>query len=375
MLPAARRASAQIEVTLDTEAGSASYGGYRKSSVLTVQPEIRIATDRLFLAATGAASRFRTGNHLLQGVVAGSFFAPATGPLRAEIAASVQGTDYLESNDAAEATAEGRLHLAGARMGVWAGGGAGRAWIPDGVRRTTRAGAGAWWSGAPGGAGEGLVLRGGVQRLSWGAPRMTESGAPFATATGTPLILISRGSFVAAEAAASWRGRRADLDAAVGRRFGDAPGGSWEVSGALWLTPRLAAAAGIGQFLGDPVQQLEGGHFATLGVRLRLTGPARARDAPDNPSLELRDAGDGGPRTIVVHVRRARRVEVMADFTDWQPVALARAGGDEWRVALPLAAGTHRVNVRVNGGEWMVPAGLTAVADDFAGTAGLLIVP
>ncbi|HEU4563894.1 MAG TPA: hypothetical protein VFS05_04555, partial [Gemmatimonadaceae bacterium] len=43
MLPAARRASAQMEVTLDAEAGSASYGGYRESSVLSVQPEIRIA--------------------------------------------------------------------------------------------------------------------------------------------------------------------------------------------------------------------------------------------------------------------------------------------------------------------------------------------
>ncbi|HEU4563980.1 MAG TPA: glycogen-binding domain-containing protein, partial [Gemmatimonadaceae bacterium] len=334
------------------------------------------ATDRLFLSAAGAASRFHTGNHLLQGAIAGSLFSPALGPLRAELAASMQGTDYVESNDAASVAAEGRLHLAGARMGAWAGGGGGRVWIPDGVRRTSRLAAGAWWSGAPGGAADGLVLRGGVQRLSWGAPRTAASSGFVPTSVSAPLVLIARGSFVLAEAAASWRGRRADLDLSAGRRFGDATGSAWEASGAFWLTDRFALAGGIGRFLGDPVQQLEGGHFATVGVRLRLTGPARARDAPAQPRLELRDGDDAsGARTIVVHARGARRVEVMADFTDWQPVALARAGDDEWRASLPVAAGTHRVNVRVNGGAWMVPAGLTAVADDFAGTAGLLIVP
>jgi len=41
---------------------------------------------------------------------------------------------------------------------------------------------------------------------------------------------------------------------------------------------------------------------------------------------------------------------------------------------VPLAAGVHRVNVRVDGGEWRVPTGLSAVDDDFEGKVGLLVV-
>jgi hypothetical protein len=42
---------------------------------------------------------------------------------------------------------------------------------------------------------------------------------------------------------------------------------------------------------------------------------------------------------------------------------------------LTLPTGTHRVAVRVNGGAWRAPRGLAAVADDFGGQAGVVVVP
>jgi hypothetical protein len=78
-------------------------------------------------------------------------------------------------------------------------------------------------------------------------------------------------------------------------------------------------------------------------------------------------------------------VELMADFTDWVPVPLVRlprgtAGGrardaaDLWAAELVIAPGVHRVNVRVDGGPWRPPPGLSVVRDEFGGEVGLLVV-
>src|SRR5215217_60121 len=73
----------------------------------------------------------------------------------------------------------------------------------------------------------------------------------------------------------------------------------------------------------------------------------------------------------VPHVRSAgaSRVEIMADFTDWSPVSLERAG-DLWRIergTSTISSGLHRVAIRLDGGEWIVPVNLPRVEDDLAG--------
>jgi hypothetical protein len=60
-------------------------------------------------------------------------------------------------------------------------------------------------------------------------------------------------------------------------------------------------------------------------------------------------------------------VEIMGDFTSWQPVRLARQGDGWWTASLPIPRGTHQMNVRVDGGAWGVPPGLTTVKDEFGG--------
>ncbi|HVM43213.1 MAG TPA: glycogen-binding domain-containing protein, partial [Gemmatimonadales bacterium] len=71
----------------------------------------------------------------------------------------------------------------------------------------------------------------------------------------------------------------------------------------------------------------------------------------------------------------ATRVEVMGDFTGWQPVALEPDGGGRYRYALDVGTGLYRFNVRLDGGSWGVPEGIAAVADEFGGSVGLLAVP
>jgi hypothetical protein len=65
----------------------------------------------------------------------------------------------------------------------------------------------------------------------------------------------------------------------------------------------------------------------------------------------------------------------MGDFTDWLPAGLRQMEPDLWRVTLPISPGRHRLNLRVNGGPWGVPAGTTPVADDFQGVVGAVVVP
>ncbi|OGT95496.1 MAG: hypothetical protein A3I79_01580 [Gemmatimonadetes bacterium RIFCSPLOWO2_02_FULL_71_11] len=70
----------------------------------------------------------------------------------------------------------------------------------------------------------------------------------------------------------------------------------------------------------------------------------------------------------------ARVVEVAGDFTDWQAVPLVADADGTWSLAEPLGPGTYRLNLRVDGGAWSVPAGLAAERDDFNGVVGILVV-
>jgi hypothetical protein len=55
-------------------------------------------------------------------------------------------------------------------------------------------------------------------------------------------------------------------------------------------------------------------------------------------------------------------------------VELTAAGGDRWTTTLPLAPGIYEVNIRIDGGRWLVPPGLTTNSDEFGGAVGILVV-
>jgi hypothetical protein len=390
-----------LDATIEAGAGSAAYGRLERTSVLTVAPELRLRTPSLLVAATGAFSRFDSGRDLVQGALAASYFTPSLGALRGELAATGQATRYTAGGgDASQFGAEGRIHLAGASSGVWGGGGIGRANAAIGRRPLASVAAGAWGRLTSDWLPGELLLRGAAVRTLWGAPRDPRPSRPMIPLVGAdasldpPDLAIAapdlpaRGAHDVLEAGVSWQVSRVELSAAGERRDGDGPDGfSWDAAGALWVTKWLAVAASAGRYLADPVQELAGGRYATLGVRVRVASiEDRERErrekirrarmdaiaAAAGATFEMLESG-GGERTIVVKAPGARSVVVMGDFTDWQPLVLLRAG-DEWRVTLPIPAGAHRVNLSVNGGPWVVPPGLTPIPDEFVGSAGLLVV-
>jgi 1,4-alpha-glucan branching enzyme len=84
--------------------------------------------------------------------------------------------------------------------------------------------------------------------------------------------------------------------------------------------------------------------------------------------------GDANEQIFNVYAPRARRVELMGDFTDWHPVELSREADGRWTVTLPVASGAHRLNIRVDSGDWIVPPGVTPVKDEFNGVVGTVII-
>jgi 1,4-alpha-glucan branching enzyme len=78
--------------------------------------------------------------------------------------------------------------------------------------------------------------------------------------------------------------------------------------------------------------------------------------------------------SVRVDAPTARLVEISGDFTNWTPLQLAPAGGGSWSTTLPIRSGKYQMNVRVDGGPWIVPPGLLSMLDEFGGTVGLLVI-
>lgn len=182
-----------------------------------------------------------------------------------------------------------------------------------------------------------------------------------------------------------------------GHRFGgDAHGttqwlfGETDVPMPLWRRFGIVLAGGIRPDRADLGQP--GGRFAQLGLRLDIGSSDTAAIAPASiptavfaPGLEPELTAP--PPTVVtldrdhylvrLSVPGGSRVELKGDITDWTVIPLFRAsaGDDLWETTIHKPAGIYHVNIRVDGGEWIVPPGLVAVPDRFGGSTGILNLP
>jgi hypothetical protein len=67
-------------------------------------------------------------------------------------------------------------------------------------------------------------------------------------------------------------------------------------------------------------------------------------------------------------------VELAGDFTGWDPLPMAPAGNGWWVVSRAMNPGKYQINLRMNGGKWVVPPGLLSMLDEFGGSVGLMVV-
>lgn len=380
VLAASARLAAQIAGTVDLGMSSVHYDGFLPSSAASLSPALRYQRPWLLLLASGTYLRFESGHHSLQGNFTGSAFTGRTaGGLRGELLTNIGGSTYADFASFSHAIIGPRIHLAGDDAGAWLGGTVGTTSYGGEARRVTTAALGAW----------------------------TERFAATWLVSGT-YNHVGDTTYTDIEGALHAQRWRATLDGVLGVRAWSHGGGHGvygEASAALALNSHLAVVVSGGRYPTDPIRGSISGRY--LGVAFRLTAlpwstaPApRAVPASSPPRIAPphsgADGGEGDPplpppalsveirpcscdgRTLAVRTALpATSVEVSGDFTDWEPVALTAGapGQGEWLVTLPLKAGTYRFNVRVDGGEWTVPAGVTAMTDEFGGRVGLLTVP
>ncbi len=148
---------------------------------------------------------------------------------------------------------------------------------------------------------------------------------------------------------------------------------SLEIMAAFWQSPTRAWTVSFARQLPDFVRGGDATQAVSVGLRFRQATPAAARAERVRPVMRL-SVRDDGSTIVIVRAPGARRVEIMADFTDWLPVELTRAD-DAFERAITVSRGSHRVVVRLDGGAWRPAANTPAVDDDFGGRVGLVVSP
>jgi hypothetical protein len=351
------RAAAQVLASVDANVASASYDGYLSSAVYTLAPAVAFAGGPVRVGLAGAFAEFETGHTSGAAELNAGVGTPIAGPLRWDLSGEGSALWYRSNAAVLSGLVMPRLRVARGPLDAWIGAGAG------GTRN----------DGIPGS----FVVRADAG-VSYAWPYVT----PTLTIATTHLPGIRQYTDVGG-AMQSEIGRF-DLSVTAGTRAGARiPGvATWST----WLNgeARVTVVNGVaivlagGSYPVDLVRGAPGVHSLSFGIRwseafrVRKPQPMLRYSALNSASGVMPDA-----RTLRFSAQANAHVELMADFTDWQPVAMTEVRPGLFQVTLPEAirSGPHRVNIRVDNGDWAVPNELPPVVDDFGGKAGALVVP
>jgi hypothetical protein len=362
-LPAQRVVS-----SVDLSGTGVWYADSIHSTGSSLNPALRIDWSNATLGAFGNISQVG-GGLSLQGMLTPSISTPNVGPFSAELAGSLGGSTHPDGTRTGQTLAIARGYASRGDLGGWVGGGVGTTWDGAVWRNVHQSEAGAW------------LQRNGVTSL----------------ATVTPVVVADSIRYTDFQAALRYPTPKFELGLTLGTRTGSvgpAIGGdsrAWgSISGVAWLTPRVAIVGSAGSYPVDLTQGYPGGRFVTLAVRIASRGAHASEsttelrhaatntpveDAPPAAATDFQAVTIGGTRrTIRLRAPSARVVEINADFTQWRPLTMSRSADGSWIVTLPIAAGTHQMNIRIDGGAWTVPAGMLTTTDEFGGVVGILSI-
>ena len=355
----------QVEASADVGAVALRYADTLNASAATLTPRVAVDWGRGVGEVSGTLSQFASGGWSTQGAVSGSLFAPFAGGFLGELAGFGGGSAHQDATRTGEVLVNGRLHLMRPRGELFAGLGGGRTWFGGGSSRV--------FLGEVGGS---TTLR------------------DVTTALVLSPVAVDSLRYTDGQLTLSWTRAKLDLGAVLGIRVGDqltALGGTARSWGSLnavrWLGARFALVAAGGTYPIDPTQGFPGGRFVSFSIRMATRRGREAQSTnvqesqletrPDSglvaTDFETRPAGVGSV-TLKVEAPQARLVEITGDFTGWTPVPLQLESTGWWTVTLPIGPGKYQMNLRLNGGAWLVPPGLLSMLDEFGGRVGLLVV-
>ena len=358
---------------------AAHYDDGRYTSALTLDQSLFITRERSSTLANGIVSLFDNGRWSMAGELSGiryskpisipeitvpfatDYYIPFFHAMRGELSLTTMGSVQQGLMPTMHLLPQARMHFLDPQRGMWVGGGFARTFDGEEWRTTLLGDLGAWFR------------RGGTVVSASLHPQQLQNGDLMNDLTAT--VDKALGS-VTVSASGGWRtgqAERVDL--------------GWVSVGATFsINRRLLATASIGNYPADLLQRLPGAKFIALSLRLPSRSVFPRRDDAATASTQPVFAADGvilritstdsarTARVVRVRAPASERVEIMADFTDWLPVTLVRTPEGVWEVTLPVVRGSHRLNVRLDGGDWVVPTNVARVTDEFGGVVGLVLV-
>ena len=402
VLLAPQGALAQIASKLQAGTVMTQQDGELPASVFSVAPGIRVDLPYFALAAHGSA--WLTGQQwqIADGTLSGTLMTPTVNHFRGEFIGNASRAFFDQSLQNDQLDAQARLHmLFSQRGGIWLGAGMARPWRIAVVSSVDVSGGGAWTR-----LGD-AMLSGTYTNFFFtkvAATRDSTGAIQSCAAHNDPVSLSNSGNALASSSAAAspndcrrqsrfsdiegtvnWAHGWLELTGEAGYRFGDsydvtADSRRWAAGSAvIWLTNRVAAVMGGGRVPANPSRGLPARNYANFGLMLsyssipRKTVPVKPLTVAAVRDFEVRTLATGTQK-ITVRVGGVETVEVMGDFSDWTPLVLMRRGRDLWDITLPVTAGVHEINLRLDGGPWVAPPGLPTRRDSFNGDVGLLVV-
>jgi hypothetical protein len=325
------------------------------ATAVSLSPTWRLRSGRSSFMATGMLSHL-AGAWSNSTLLDGSWMSGDTG-LSWEAEGIAGGSAHSDGARTAQMMAFGRAHFSQESRGIWLGAGAGAAWDVA-WRNVLQADAGA--------------------RVSWSRSDLI--------GRLRPTIVDDTIRYTDLELAAHRSIERWELDLSLGLRGGDpiptlpANHKAWgSASATFQMSPRLALVGSAGSYPIDYTQGYPGGRYISLSVRLqslRVNGIPAPTTSSDEILREFRvDRLAPGRYRIRVRAPSAASADLAGDFTKWSPMTLVRLADGWWIATVEIPDGTHEVAIRVDGGPWRAPPGLTPITDEFGGQSGLLVIP
>jgi hypothetical protein len=365
--------------TRNASFSAVQYEGGRYSSALTLDQSVFITRDRSSTLADALISIYDDGRWSALGELSGTryskplnvpelvvpfardYYIPFFRAMRGEVSLTGLGSAQQGLMPTLHFLPQARLHFLDLQRGMWAGGGFARTFDGEEWRTTLLGDMGAW------------VRRGSTVISANAQPQQLQNGdlmSDFGATIDRSLGTVS-------------------LSGTLGWRMGQANrvDVGWASVGATFsINRRLLATASVGNYPADLLQRLPSARFVSLSIRLPTRSKFQRRDdrlgsvtqpviAADGVMLRISTADSAlGPRVVRVRAPASERLEIMADFTEWLPVTLVRTPAGVWETTMAIPPGQHRLNIRLDGGDWIVPTNVARVTDEFGGVVGLVLV-
>ena len=403
------RLAAQIVSKLEAGQYTVSDGPLPVSA-LRFAPSFQWYRPYATITARGSAFLSDQALQVADGIVSGTFTSPTVYGVRAEMLGNMSRAMDDRSLGTDQVDVQTRVHVLFQDFGgMWFGGGVARPWRVAVISSADVADAGMWTK-----LGD-ITNKFGVATFTTtftnfsfskiaalhdtvSAALSCSTASPVSNAVGMVSAMEALSVAASSNDACDRQSRFSDLETSVhwevgpleltgqmGHRFGDSydvtpDSRRWSsASATMWVSDRVAFIAGGGRQPALPLRGIAARSFGMAGMEIAYSPISKAAVPVSLPHTILvrtfeTHAAANGMQKIVIHVGGVEAVEVMGDFSDWTPLTLTRRGRDLWELALPLSAGVHSVNVRVDGGPWAPPPGVPTMHDGYNGEVGLVVV-